>query len=69
MQILRTIWLVTLLFSLTGFASSVEGLNAGAFAQDISPTTFPVRLNGGMKGGFADSIHDPMHARCLAISN
>lgn len=40
---------------------------AGAFAQDISPTKFPVPVNGGMKGAFADSIHDPMHARCLAL--
>lgn len=42
---------------------------AGAFAQDISPTTFPAPVNGNMKGGRADSIHDPMHARCLALSN
>lgn len=42
---------------------------AGAFAEDISPTKFPAPVNGGMKGGFADSIHDPMHARCLALRN
>ena len=42
---------------------------AGAFAQDISPTKFPAPINGNMKGAFADSIHDPMHARCLALSN
>ena len=40
---------------------------AGAFAQDISPTQFPSPVNGSMKGGFANSIHDPMHARCLAL--
>lgn len=40
---------------------------AGAYAQDISPTQFPVPVNGGMKGAFANSIHDPMHARCLAL--
>ena len=42
---------------------------AGAFAQDISPVKFPAPVNGNMKGGFAGGIHDPMHARCLAISN
>jgi neutral ceramidase len=42
---------------------------AGAFAQDISPTKFPSPVNGSMKGGFAESIHDPMHARCLAVSD
>ena len=40
---------------------------AGAHAQDISPTRFPVPVNGGMKGAFADGITDPMHARCLAL--
>lgn len=42
---------------------------AGAFAQDISPTKFPAPVNGNMKGGFAQGVHDPMHARCLAIGN
>ncbi len=42
-------------------------LRAGAHAQDISPETFPTPVNGNMKGGFAQSITDPMHARCLAI--
>ena len=40
---------------------------AGAHAQDISPTKFPVPVNGNMKGGFAQGINDPMHARCLAL--
>jgi hypothetical protein len=40
---------------------------AGAFAQDISPTKFPAPVNGSMKGNFANGIHDPMHARCLAL--
>jgi neutral ceramidase len=42
---------------------------AGAFAQDISPTKFPAPVNGSMKGGFAQGITDPMHARCLAIAD
>ena len=50
-------------------ANALAEFRAGAFAQDISPTKFPAPVNGNMKGGFADSIHDPMHARCLAISN
>lgn len=40
---------------------------AGAHAQDISPTKFPAPVNGNMKGGFAEGIHDPMYARCLAL--
>lgn len=42
-------------------------LRAGAYAQDISPTKFPVPVNGSMKGNFAQGITDPMHARCVAI--
>lgn len=42
---------------------------AGAFAQNISPTKFPVPVNGSMKANFADGIHDPMHARCLALND
>src|SRR6476646_9943099 len=40
---------------------------AGAFAQPITPTKFPAPVNGNMKGAFAKDVHDPMHARCLAL--
>lgn len=40
---------------------------AGAFAQDISPTVFPAPVNGSMKGNFAKTVNDPMHARVLAL--
>lgn len=43
------------------------GMKAGAGLADISPTEFPAPVNGSMSGRFADSIHDPMHARALAI--
>ncbi|HEY6167703.1 MAG TPA: hypothetical protein VI454_06665 [Verrucomicrobiae bacterium] len=48
-------------------ASAAPVFRAGAFAQDISPTKFPSPVNGSMKGNFAQSIHDPLHARCLAL--
>lgn len=44
-----------------------SGLRAGAFAQDISPTSWPAPVNGGMKGAFATAVNDPMHARVLAL--
>ena len=56
-------------FLLLTFCTARAEFKAGAFAQDISPTKFPVPVNGGMKGGFANSIHDPMHARCLALND
>ena len=43
------------------------GMQAGAGLADISPTVFPAPVNGSMSGRFADSIHDPMHARSLAV--
>lgn len=46
---------------------SASVFRAGAYAQDISPTKFPAPINGNMKGAFADGIHDPMNARCLAL--
>jgi len=72
--------LITAIFALSGFAlaatpnqgskqEAAGGFRAGAFAQDISPTKFPVPVNGNMKGGFADGVHDPMHARCLALND
>ncbi len=50
-------------------ASLLAEFRAGAFAQDISPTQFPTPVNGSMKGNFAKGITDPMHARCLALSD
>ncbi len=47
--------------------SAQAGMKAGAGLADISPTEFPAPVNGSMSGRFADSIHDPMHARSLAI--
>jgi len=48
-------------------ASAAPVFRAGAFAQDISPTKFPIAVNGSMRGNFAQGITDPMHARCLAL--
>lgn len=48
---------------------AAEVFRAGAFAQDISPTKFPISVNGSMKGASAQSIHDPMQARCLALQD
>jgi len=65
---LRFSLLLAFSVALLGATARAEFL-AGAYAQDISPTKFPAPVNGNMKGSFADSIHDPMHARCMAISN
>src|SRR5258708_9751503 len=42
---------------------------AGAFAQDITPTTFPISVNGGMTDRQATKPHDRLHARCLVLDD
>ncbi|MEN3940584.1 neutral/alkaline non-lysosomal ceramidase N-terminal domain-containing protein [Prosthecobacter sp. SYSU 5D2] len=60
--------LLVCLLTVSSFNWAAEpGFRAGAFAQNISPTTFPTPVNGSMKGNHAKGISDPMHARCLAL--
>jgi hypothetical protein len=42
---------------------------AGAHAQDITPTKFPVSVNGGMQDRQATAAHDRLHARCLVLDD
>lgn len=42
---------------------------AGAFAIDVSPTEFPVIVNGGMNERIAEKLLDPLHARCLVLDD
>jgi hypothetical protein len=50
-------------------AESAQSLRAGAFAQDITPTEFPISVNGNMSDVLATAAHDPIHARCLVLAN
>ncbi len=50
----------------TSFLWAAE-FRAGAHAEPITPEKFPIPVNGNMKGGFANSVHDPLHARCFAL--
>ncbi len=42
---------------------------AGAHAMDITPTKFPISVNGGMQDRQATSAHDRLHARCLVLDD
>ncbi|MCF6284542.1 MAG: hypothetical protein L3K26_05075, partial [Candidatus Hydrogenedentes bacterium] len=42
---------------------------AGSSAINISPETLPVRVNGNFTEGTADVIHDPLHARAIALDD
>src|SRR4029079_16203124 len=50
-------------------APSKKLFKAGAFAINVSPLKFPVIVNGGMTERTADKITDPLHARCLVLSD
>ncbi len=54
---------------ITNAAESPQSLRAGAFAQDITPPEFPISVNGNMADSLAQAAHDPLHARCLVLSN
>jgi len=62
---------LSLLLSLPARAADSAPLRAGAFAQDITPTAaqLPTPINGGMKGAFAKTVSDPMHARSFALQS
>jgi neutral ceramidase len=42
---------------------------AGAYAADITPTKWPVSVNGGMQDRQATAAHDRLHARCLVLDD
>jgi hypothetical protein len=44
-------------------------LKAGAFAMDISPESYPVSINGGMRDRQAKGANDPLMARCLVLDD
>src|SRR4051812_26207321 len=43
--------------------------SAGAFASDISPTGFPVRVNAMFTERSADKVADPLFAKALALDD
>lgn len=71
-------------FSLFVFASLLAGqpaslaqekdpgkpvFQAGAAAVDVTPREFPLNMPGGFSANPADGVHDPFHARALALSD
>lgn len=49
-------------------AMAQESLQAGVYAQNIDPHAYPVWVNGNIAGVKADRAHDPLHARCLVLT-
>ncbi len=56
------------LLAIGGLALAGEPVfKAGAAVENITPTILPSPINGGMRGAFASTITDPMHARSVAL--
>jgi len=49
--------------------SEAGELKAGAFAQDVTPTKFPISVNGNLTDVQAKGANDPLHARCLVLDD
>jgi putative membrane-bound dehydrogenase-like protein len=64
---LRVLRAFVVLFS----ANAVQAgpLRAGAFALDITPTEFPVIVNGGFVEAVATKANDRLHARALVLQS
>jgi hypothetical protein len=44
-------------------------LKAGAAAEDITPSVFPLNMPGGFSSNMATQAHDPLHARALVLDS
>jgi len=65
----RLSWVV-LIGILTGSCpAAFAALRAGAFAQDVTPETFPVIVNGNFTEVVATKANDRLHARALVMEN
>src|SRR3954467_8693628 len=64
---MRTLAVVTLL-SLIPDAGAAD-FRAGAAAVDITPTAFPVIINGMFEERTATKASDPLHARALVLDD
>jgi hypothetical protein len=61
---------ITLLLALLCPAlAPAADFKAGAFAEDVTPTKFPISVNGGFADRKATVANDPLHARCLVLDN
>lgn len=54
---------------LAALATDAGTLRAGAVALDVTPTTFPVLVNGGMTSATATRVKTPLHARALVLDD
>lgn len=63
------IGILALLVTATNAQDKSKLFRAGAFAGDITPSKFPVSVNGGMQDRQAKTAHDRLHARALVLDD
>ena len=68
-SVLAVILLLNVTFAAQSRAEEVSSLEAGAAAVEISPVTLPALRNGGFLQGVSNRVDDPLHARCLVVSD
>jgi len=49
--------------------AAVRAFRAGAYAMDVTPTNFPVTVNGGFLATSANQVSDPLHVRWLVLDD
>jgi len=74
MKTLHGMWLVAAGALLAGgwpagAAVPEKIFRAGASATDVTPTNFPVIINGGFLSKTADKVHDRLHVRWLVLDD
>ena len=60
---------VVILLLIAEFAIAAPVFKAGVHRVDITPTSFPVRVNGGFAERSAQKAHDPLYARAFALDD
>ncbi len=68
MRPVHSLLLVACLGAVTS-ASAAPSFRAGAFAVEISPTNFPVRVNAMFTERSAEKVVDPLFAKALALDD
>jgi len=66
---IRLLSLVAFFGTALSLSAAEPAFRAGAFAQDITPTKYPISVNGGMTDRQAKGAHDRLHARCLVLDD
>src|SRR4051812_21364405 len=65
----RLSWVVLILILMGSSPAAFAALRAGAYAQDVTPETFPVVVNGNFTEVIATKANDPLHARALVLED